>query len=74
MHEKPQNREVPQMSPNEATQIINGILSEIMPTGATDSEMSGLRKLIGEVTGGKISPEDGVRQARELQRDRMSYH
>ncbi len=62
------------LSVNEAAATIHGIMAEISPTGAVDSERSDLGLLLKALQNGTISPQDAVRKARKMQESRNLDH
>lgn len=53
---------------------IQGIMAEIAPTGAVDSEMVALQQLLEGVGNGSLEPQEALREARALQQSRSDYH
>ncbi len=63
-----------QLSISEAMATIHGIMAEISPTGAVDSERSDLLILLKMLENGRILPREAVEKARALQESRNLDH
>jgi hypothetical protein len=59
---------------SEAVATIHGIMAEISPTGAVDSERSDLGLLLKMLEKGAISPLEAVKKARAMQDSRNLDH
>lgn len=53
---------------------LEGIKQEIMQSGAVDSEIIEIDKIYKEIINLKVTPEEGLEQARMIQMNRQDYH
>jgi hypothetical protein len=64
----------PAITPNEAMRTIAGIETEIMATGAVDTEPRAIENIRQKMLSKEISPLEAVRMARDLADSRQNYH
>lgn len=74
MESQPTQDVNPEKARNEAMKTLDGIIAELAPTGALDSEIPVIQQLQGALMAGKITPEEALQRAENLRAGRNDYH
>jgi ribosomal protein L12E/L44/L45/RPP1/RPP2 len=59
---------------NQAQMEVNMILQQIWQTGAVDVEPDRIKEILENLKEDKITPEEAIKKAREIQNNRQDYH
>lgn len=72
MENEPTKNEQPNM--NEAMKRIHGLMAEVSPMGANDSEFADFEIVLRKLQAGEITPSEAIAQAEAIKGSKMDYH